>query len=172
MWDRHCCGKVSFPFSFFFSLCFGLFNFSFVVAKFGDFAVKHAGLVSAAVSSHLQCEVKQGYVNHFNNWGSEKNSHSWQVVSCESSDWDGARCSLSCCSTNSINAFRVEVCWRVCLFVCFQKLQDVLLQASPAAVVLRSLPALLSGAALRPADWCPEQQNVSLHFILSTLQHF
>lgn len=35
----------------------------------------------------------------------------------------------------------------VAVFLCPQK--DVLLQESPSALVLRSLPALLSGAALR-----------------------
>lgn len=57
----------------------------------------------------------------------------------------------------------------MCLFVCLftgTGLQDVLLQEGPAAVVLRSFPALLSGAALWTADRCPEQQNVSLHLFL------
>ena len=53
---------------------------------------------------------------------------------------------------NSIKAFSVQV---VDGFVCFFSetyLQDVLLQESPAAVVLRSLLALLSGATLWTAD--------------------
>lgn len=53
----------------------------------------------------------------------------------------------------------------MCLFVSLQKLQDVVFAESPAAVVLRCLPPVLSGAAPRPAHRCPQQQNVSLLFI-------
>lgn len=55
----------------------------------------------------------------------------------------------------------------MCLCVSLQKLHDVVFQESPAAVVRRSLPALLAGAAPQPANRRPERQNVSLLFILS-----
>lgn len=70
-----------------------------------------------------------------------------------------------CVCRKNLWQFRLKIFKLTCFSVVSLQ-EDVPVQQSPAALVLRSVPALLSGASWWTTHWCSEQQNVSFIYSL------